>query len=141
MPAPKGHPPYAGSERGGVPKIHTKQFIEREADAFSLWMKQSDNVYFKDFALERGYHPQRLCEFAKQNEKFAEAYSRAQAWQESKLVKGGLTSVFNAGFCKFVMGNVCGWTDRQQTQVTGDAANPLAFILRNIDGKSKDLVE
>jgi hypothetical protein len=56
----------------------------------------------------------------------------------SKLVKGGLLNKFNAGFTKFVMGNTCGWSDKQQ--ITGEAANPLAFLLKGIDGSSKDLI-
>jgi len=64
----------------------------------------------------------------------------AKAWQETRLAEGGLTSEFNSGFCKFVMGNTCGWVDKQETKISGDAENPLAFLLQNVDGRSKDLV-
>ena len=62
----------------------------------------------------------------------------AQAWQEAKLVDGGLNNIYNAGFTKFVMGNTCGWTDKQQ--VSGDAINPLSILLQKVDGSSKDLI-
>lgn len=140
MPAPKGHEPYNTQDEGGRPKKYTDQFIEKEADAFEEWMTYPTSIYFKRFAINRGYHPNRLTEWAKENERFACVYQKAQAWQEVRLAEGGLTSEFNAGFCKFVMGNVCNWVEKQETKVSGDAANPLSFILSNIDGTSKDLV-
>ena len=105
MPAPKGHKPYKGCETGGRPKEYTKEFIEKEADAFLAWLKKPDALYIKRFALERGYHPQRLSEFAQENKKFAEVLNMAQAQQETKLVEGALTNTFNAGFTKFVLIN------------------------------------
>ena len=36
------------------------------------------------------------------------------------------------------MANLSGWTDKQQ--VSGEATNPLAFLLQKADGQSKDLV-
>ncbi|MDP1609178.1 MAG: hypothetical protein Q8L98_07690 [Chlamydiales bacterium] len=140
MPAPKNHKPYPGCENGGRPEKYTKAFIEKEADAFLEWMKSPESLYFKRFAINRGYHPNRLAEFAEQNEKFLGVYEKAKAWQEVRLVEGGLLSEFNAGFTKFIMGNVCGWVDRQETKVSGDAANPLAFLLQKVDGQSKDLI-
>jgi hypothetical protein len=135
MPAPKGHEPYPGCEKGGRPP----QFnIEEEAEAFEAWMKKEDSIWYKDFALERGYLPDQLSEWSKKNEKFARVYKKSQEWQQSKLVKGGLLSKYNSGFCKFVMGNTCGWYDKQQ--ISGDSANPLEFLLIGIDGGSKELV-
>lgn len=40
MPAPKGHAPYPGCEKGGRPLKFTKDFIESEAEAFLEWMKE-----------------------------------------------------------------------------------------------------
>lgn len=141
MPAPKGHKPYAGCEKGGAPQKYTPAFIEAEADAFIEWMQKPDSVFFKKFAIQRGYHPNRLTEFAAQNEKFSGVYRQAQAWQENRLVEGGLKNEFNSGFCKFVMSNVCGWTDRTETKLSGDSTNPLAFLIQHADGKSKDLID
>ncbi len=36
------------------------------------------------------------------------------------------------------MANLSGWADKQQ--LSGDAANPLAFLMQKIDGSTKDLV-
>lgn len=138
MPAPKGHKPYQGCEKGGRPLKYTLEFIENEAEAFEAWMHREESLWYKDFALERGYLPDQLSEWAKTNEKFSRVYKKSKEWQQSKLVKGGLLNKFNAGFTKFVMGNTCGWSDKQQ--IAGDASNPLSFLLQKVDGGSKDLV-
>ena len=113
MPAPKGHKPYLGCEKGGRPLKYTVKFIETEADAFELWMQREDSLWYKNFALARGYLPDQFSEWAKTTEKFSRVYRKSQEWQQSKLIKGGLLNKFNAGFTKFVMGNTCGWSDKQ----------------------------
>lgn len=140
MPAPLNHPPYPGCETGGRPKKYTDEFIEIEAIEFEKWMKLDTSIYFKRFAISRGYHPNRLLEFAEQNEKFSGVFELAKAWQECKLAEGGLMNTFNSTFTKFVMANIFGWTDKVESKISGDASNPLAFILNSIDGKTKDLI-
>lgn len=140
MPAPKGHKPYAGAETGGCPERYTDAFIEREATLLLEWLKNDCNVYFKKFALERGYHPQRLSEFAQKNKKFSEALEKAKAWQELRLIEGGLQGGYNATITKFVLTNCHNWTDRTQQTLSGDTVNPLSFILQSCDGKTKALV-
>ena len=140
MSAPKGHSPYPGCENGGRPLKYTKQFIENEATAFLEWMKRPTSIWYKDFALERGYNPDLLSLWAKENEKFSGVYALSQHWQQSKLVNGGLLCTFNASFTKFVMANTCGWADKTQQMISGDTVNPLSFLLQSCDGKSKELV-
>ena len=103
-------------------------------------MRLPESLWYKDFALERGYDPDLLTIWAKENEKFSGVYKRSQNWQQSKLVNGGLLGTYSAPFTKFVMANTCGWAERQQTTLAGDAVNPLTFALSSVDGKTKDLV-
>lgn len=138
MPAPKGHEPYNKNGEGGVSKKYTPEYIEKEATAFLEWMSRPDSIWYESFAIERGYHPNRLSEWAKVNERFACVYELSQAWQKSRLITGGLLNKYNANITKLVLSNTIGWTDKQQ--VSGDASNPLACILENIDGSTKDLV-
>lgn len=140
MPAPQGHPPYNVNGEGGRPKKYTTEFIEKEADAFEVWMEKPTSPWFEDFANQRKYDPNLLSIWAKENERFSGVYARAKALQKSLLVKGGLTSKFNPTFTKFVMANTCGWSEKQETKVSGDAGSPLAFILQNIDGTTKELI-
>ena len=141
MPAPKGHKPYNTKGEGGCPTEYTDAFIEREAEALIEWLKKDSNFYFKKFALERGYHPQRLSEFAQKNKRFSEALEKAKAWQELRLVEGGLQGGYNSTITKFVLTNCHNWADRTQQTLSGDAVNPLSFVLQAIDGKTKELVQ
>ena len=79
MPAPMGHEPYPGCETGGRPKKYTPEFIENEAEAFETWIADPKNLWFEDFAFSRGYSAKLLSMWAKENEKFSEAYERAPA--------------------------------------------------------------
>lgn len=137
MPAAKGNQ-YAIGNSGPPPSKYTDEFIEQEAQAFIIWFSQAKNIYFKRFALERGYPPDMLADFAKRNEVFGRAYTFAKAWQECKIVEGALFNELNSNFAKFAMANLSGWSDKQQ--LSGDASNPLAFLLQKVDGQSKDLV-
>lgn len=141
MAPPKNHKPYAGCETGGRPVKYTKEFIENEADLFLEWMQRPESIWYKDFALERGYDPNLLSIWAKENDKFSGIYDRSQAWQQSKLIKGGLLNQFNSTITKLVLANTCGWTDKQQATLSGDSVNPLGFVLGQIDGKTKGLIE
>ena len=140
MPAPKGHEPYPGCEKGGRPKKYDDAFIEKEAVELEKWIEKPCSPWFEDFANQRGYSPDYLSEWAKVNEKFFGAYKRFQAMQKSILIKGGLSNKFNPSFTKFVMANTCGWSDKTESKISGDAANPLAFLMQQVDGKSKDLI-
>jgi DNA-packaging protein gp3 len=139
MSAPKGHRSFCKKGEGGKPKVHTDAFIEKEADALCEWFRDPNNLYFKSFALERGYCAQRLSEFAEKNEKFAEAYRRAKDWQECRLVQGGLCNIYNPTITKFILINCHGWKERQE--VSGSNVDPfIAQILLQCDSKTKDLV-
>jgi len=140
MPAPKGHKPYpGGGETGGRPVKYTPEFIEKEAGAFLEWMSRKDSLWYEDFALQRGYDPDLFSIWAKENERFSGVYKKAKAWQKSLLVRGGLLNKLNSNIVKLVLFNTSGWSDRQETKLSGDAANPLAFVLNAIDGSTKDL--
>lgn len=140
MPAPKGHEPYPGCETGGRPTKYTTEVIEALADEFLEWLKVSTHVWFKDFCLDRDINPDLMSEWAANNKKFSGVYKLAKERQESRLINGGLVNAYNSGIVKFVLGNAHGWVDKQETKISGDAVNPLEFILKNIDGTTKELV-
>lgn len=136
----KGHPPYNTSNPGGRPARFTKEFIENEADEFEKWMQLPDSIYFKEFAFLRGYSSKLFCEWAEENPKFRETYMRVKEWQEFKVAKNSLLGHYNSNFSKFFMSNVCDWREKQETKLSGDQSNPLAFILKECLSDSKDLV-
>lgn len=123
---------------GQPPQIYTPEWLSNEAKLFKEWMEKPDSYYFNSFAIERGYSPQRFPEFAEKSPEFAETLKIAKQWQQSKLVTSGLKNETNASITKFVLQNCHGWAERQQ--ISGDANNPIAFLLETSDGKSSDLV-
>jgi hypothetical protein len=137
MPAPKGNQ-YACDHGQGAPKQYTQEWLEQEAIEFKQWMQREDSVFFKSFAVERGYHPNRLAEFAEGSEVFAGVYHLAKIWQEIRLVNYGLFNRTNCGMTKFVLANHHGYSER--SQVSGDTVNPLALLLGKLDGTTKELL-
>jgi hypothetical protein len=141
MPAPKNHPPYKGSETGGRPRKFSTEDVERFADELVEWMKDESRFWFKDFCLERDIDPDCMSEWAKENQKFCGAYKLAKGLQESRIFKGSMMETFNSGMSKFALMNCHGWSDKQESKISGDAASPLAFLMQQADGKSKDIVK
>lgn len=117
---------------------YTDEWLEKEATLLLEWVKHPENFYFKRFALERGYSSQRFAEFVKKSPAFAAAHELAFEWQEVKLVEGCLRQDFNSTMTKFVLQNCHKW--QETTNVTGIENKPMNFIMREIDGKSKELV-
>lgn len=142
MPAPKGHAPYNVNGEGGVAKIYTKEFIEKEADAFEEWLEQPNSVFFKSFAMSRGYKPSFLSEWANINDRFKSVYDKAKEWQECKLFDYSFFNKGNVQMGKFALINHHGWRDKQETVIlSADSQNPLAALLTQTDGKSKEIVD
>ena len=115
-------------------KVYTDAFIENEAEAMLKWFKEPDNIWLKDFAELRGYSPNRFEEWEKQNIIFSGVYLRCKAIQESKLVKGGLTEQYNAGFAKFLLVNMHKHLYQSETKIE---ANQVAqAVVEAIDYKN-----
>ena len=140
MPAPLGHEAYNKNGEGGRPRRFSVEQIETFAGELVEWTKNPSNIWFKDFCLDKDIEPDLMSEWAKENERFSGAYKLAKARQESRLVNGGLLEAYNGGIVKFVLANAHGWADKQESKVSGDPVNPLAFLMQKIDGTSKDLV-
>lgn len=140
MPAPRFHEPYNENGEGGRPRRYSTKDIEKFADDLVVWMKNESHFWLKDFCLERDIDPDYMAEWAKENERFNGAYRLAKGLQESRIFQGSMQDTFNSSMSKFALMNCHGWADKSESKVSGDAANPLAFILNNIDGKTKDLV-
>ncbi|MBS0655026.1 MAG: hypothetical protein JSR46_04555 [Verrucomicrobia bacterium] len=134
---PAGNKNAVGNN-GGRPEIYSDQWLKEEAVALLEWFTAPRNIWLKGFALQRGYDPTRLDEFAIKSVEFSSALKKAKAMQEYKLVDMGLFKEIDSGLVKFTLTNNHGWTEKQQ--VSGDAANPLSCILERNDGRSKELV-
>lgn len=141
MPAPKGHSPYPGCETGGRPKKYTDEFLEKEAEFLSEWIrKDKNNLFIEDFCFERGYHDSRISEFTEVNQKFSDAYDLLKMKQKTALFKGGLTKRFAYPMCALILSHNHGIIAKTEQKLSGSTTDPLAFILQSIDGKTKDLI-
>ena len=138
MPVPKGHPNY-NIEGFGRPRKYDDEFIEQEAHALWDWISSTQCLYFKEFAFQRGYSPSKLSIFAERNENFRQALQDAHEWQESRLLKGGLTKEFDSAFTRFAMSQLCGWKDQKTLNVQSNG--PIPPWIAEAEGKSKNLVK
>lgn len=136
--APRGNQNAKGCTTSGAPQIYTDEYIKNEAKLFREWMQKPDSLYFGTFAVERGYCYQRLTEFANKSVEFSDTLEYAKHWQQCRLVNCGLKNETNSGLTKFVLQNCHGWAERQQ--ISGDAVNPIGFLLTKADGASQELV-
>ena len=141
MPAPRGHLPYNIQGEGGRPRKYSTEDIERFADELLIWIKNESNFWVKDFCLEREIDPRIMTDWAKENERFSESYSLAKSYQESRIFKGSMKEIFSGSMSKFALMNCHGWADKTESKISGDAVNPLAFILQNVDGTTKELID
>ena len=103
--------------------------------------EKKENIFFEDFAFERGYSYRRLNEWSKVSERFADTYERFQMRQKSILMKGGLVKKFSYPMCALILGHSHGVVAKTEQKLSGDAVSPLAFIYKTIDGTSKELVD
>ncbi len=144
MPAPKGHPPYAGCETGGRPEIYTLEFIEAQAEKFVQWLKYPKNIFYQDFVLDQWISPAYLQRWSDKSEKFCNALEMAKYKQESKLKNQALNKDTDVSFTKFLLINNHGmqkYAEKTESKVSGDSENPIALAITEAMGQSKDLVE
>jgi hypothetical protein len=98
---------------GGRPVKWTPEAIAEEGRALLAWMRADPtaNWWFEDFAILRGYHPQRFSEWEAENEEFSEAVKTARAMQKSKVVKQGM-EMRNPTMAIFILKNNHGMADK-----------------------------
>jgi len=141
MPAPKGHPPYSGSETGGRPTIYTEEFINKQADGLLAWLKKDpNNIYFEEFLLDQDIHPKRMYEWVKVNKKFSDAYELAHTRQLQRLKKGTTEKLYDSSFVKFILINNHDYKEKTETKLSGDKDNPVIPWYQEAQGQTKDLV-
>jgi hypothetical protein len=117
MPAPKGHPPYPGCEKGGTPKIFTDEVIDDLADILQKWGKDDKNIFIEDFCLENDLRPTNIHIFQKKNEKFARAYEKIKLKQKTAIFKGGLSKKFSFPMCALLLYHNHGISQQVQEKI------------------------
>jgi hypothetical protein len=129
-----------GEYPGGGRKMKwTEEACNEEAKLLWEWMQEGKNYFFHQFATERGYPVQNLYVFCERSEEFAYIYKLAKDWQANKLAMCGLRKIFDPGFTKFMLINHHDYKDK--TETVTESAHSLKFLLTEVDGETKDLVD
>lgn len=129
---------YPVGQNFGRPREWTDDKIEAECAALEEWVKDPDNYYIASYAISRGYTSDTLDKLAERNSNFRRTLTSAKEACEHKIVDGSLSRKYDGSFAKFLLANKAGW--KEKTELSGDKNSPLAFILGDIDGTSKDAV-
>lgn len=127
-------------KKAGRPKEYTAAFIEKEAEALEKWIADPNHFWLGDFAAQRGYHRQRLSEFAKANAKFSDALKKAKQIQENRLFKKGLRGKYNPTLVIFALKNVAGWRDKKEVEHAGKLAHEVN-VPRSVRGVVERLAD
>lgn len=127
----------AKGNEGGRPEVWTQEQLMKESQALEEWIQNPNSYYLGEFCVSRGYTLNQIDEIAGKSKVFSETLKKARQMQENRIVQNSLTRKFDGNFAKFVLANRAGW--KEKTEVSGDANNPLSFLLSSLDGKSKDI--
>ena len=129
-------PPYGTKEyysiigrMGGLKKIYTPEHLHAIGLEMLEWMKNENNVFFKQFLLQHGLHKDLIYRYEEDNPAFSGLLKIAREMQEFKLAHGGLTGKFRDAMAIFALkNNNHAWSDRHESTVTHQTA-PVQIVL------------
>jgi hypothetical protein len=121
----------------GRPRLWTKERLDEIAKLFLEWMEQPESLYVNTFYWRMGIHPENVGEFSKRSEDFAQVVATSKIWQEQKIVTDTWTRKISEGMTKMFLAKHHDYKDK--TELSGNSASPLSFILSSIDSKTKDI--
>ena len=110
--------PYQRRWGNQFSKAYTDEEIERTADELLEWMElKTENLWYKDFCVEKRMGNQRISEFAKKNEYFAWIMDMCKDIQESRMFKLGTSKKTNPAM--FIIGLKAnhGWKDYTEVKI------------------------
>lgn len=135
-PAPKGNQYAKGCETSGRPRDWTEDMVEKVRKNLEEWIEDPKNFFFTGFLNKYNVHPQQIERFCNYSPEFRETHAKALRIQEERLVNLAVFRKGDGGFIKFILANKAGW--KEKSEVSGDAANPLAIILDRIGQSARD---
>lgn len=118
----------------------SKERVLELATKFKAWADKDTSIWFGDFAIECGFHRQRLDELAKEHIEFADAYAYARARQESRILKLSLSKKADSNTALMVLKNFHeNWRDKTTLEVEQAEKNKLVVI--RADKKEENSIE
>ena len=113
-----GENAYIGKYEHLFNKRWTDDEIKALADDLLQWMElKTENLWYKDFCVEKRMGNQRISEFAKKNEYFAWIMDMCKDIQESRMFKLGTSKKTNPAM--FIIGLKAnhGWKDYTEVKI------------------------
>ena len=113
-----GENAYVGKYEHLFNKRWTDDEIKAVADELLQWMEEKvENIWYKDFCVEKRIGKQRISEFAKQNEYFAWIIDLCQDIQESRMFKLGTSKKTNPAMFILGLKSNHGWKDYTEVKI------------------------
>jgi hypothetical protein len=98
--------------KGGRPKTWTQELITELATDFEDFMSHESHWWFKDWAIDNWIPVELLSRWAQTNQRFQQAYARATAIQERRLLTMAIENKYAGRMVELVLKSKHGYTDR-----------------------------
>lgn len=149
MPAPKGHEPYTGCEKGGQfgylgkpQDAYTKEeLIELGREMLDWFSDNPKKIWFKDFFLYRGIHVNHINYLKNKYPEFGELYDMAKSIQEGRLNEQPFWKKADGAHARFMLARHHDYKEDNKDNVTIIYSKEQRdFISDNIKNQSKNNV-
>lgn len=130
---------YAVGADNGRPREWTDKEIDIERHYLEEWIKNPANYYTLSFLNDRHLSPEHVSRFCSYNKDFRDSWGHAKSVMEARLIDLAVSKKGDGNFIKFILQNKAGW--KEKSEVSGDANNPLSFVLDRISKKVIDPLE
>ena len=117
----------------GHPIEYTPERIQQLKDDMEKYVDEHSIPIVAEFAYLQRIRRQKLYEIPE----LADTLERLINKKESQLEKGGLSNVLNASMAKFSLAQL-GWSEKQETKVTGDIPVSISAKIEEIKAKFND---
>ena len=117
----------------GHPIEYTPERIQEIKEAMERYIDENSVPIVAEFAYLQRIRRQKLYEIPE----LADTLERLINKKESQLEKGGLSNVLNASMAKFSLAQL-GWSEKQETKVTGDIPVSISAKIEEIKAKFND---
>lgn len=117
----------------GHPIEYTPERIQQLKDDMEKYIDEHSIPIVAEFAYLQRIRRQKLYEIPE----LADTLERLINKKESQLEKGGLSNVLNASMAKFSLAQL-GWSEKQETKVSGDIPVSISAKIEEIRAKFND---
>lgn len=129
----RGKPKDGSKNPGGRPAEYTPEVIEAMADRLIEWAQVNNAYYLESFCKSERTYPQRLTEFAKGNEKFAEALKIAKCANAANIGEAVATGDIPPAVGIFGL-KQHGHTEKHEVSGPGGGSIPMSISVVFVEG-------